>query len=153
MGNTSNEGTPLGSLKKAAAQTFGGLPDCTLLHLMSGKTRRGGTIKPFLEWRMTAIIGHLAESAIAKRFSFSWSLRAPCTRFLDQVKHVKVDVADSTYEEIHYATQTHGSCEEHHWRRTLAVLLKRSKLTNSRDCKRQHTSCPVRAPTEQGTKK
>jgi len=40
--------------------------------------------------------------------------------------------ADSTYEEVHYATQMRGSCEEHHWRRTLDfVLLKSLGLTNS----------------------
>jgi len=87
-------------------------------------------MKPSSEWR-TAVLAHLNESAIAKRFTSIVG------------KHVKVAVADSTYAEIHYATQTRGSCEEHQRRRTLAVLPKRSELTNSQDCKHHHTSCPV----------
>jgi len=75
---------------------------------------------------MTAVIAPLAESAIAKKIDIVDGLCVHHAQSLfDRVNHVKVTVAASTYEEIHFATQTRGSCEEHHWRRTLAVLLKR----------------------------
>jgi len=81
-------------------------------------------MKPSSKRRMTAGIALLAESATAKKIHFVDGLCVHHAHgFLDRVKFDKI-AADSPYEEIHYATQTRGSCEEHHWRRTLAVLLK-----------------------------